>query len=98
VSDWQGSALRRCGEILFGNWKAKCGRRRKDWLTAVSPAADRSLGMQIQVLNSINGLEINEALVTLRRERRTRSLSAPILSIDGAPTQLAILAARQGIP
>jgi putative ABC transport system substrate-binding protein len=62
------------------------------------PAAGRSLGLQIQVLNASTSREIEEAFATLVRDRADALFVAPDSFFQSQRVQLATLASRYAIP
>jgi putative ABC transport system substrate-binding protein len=62
------------------------------------PAAGRSLGLQIQVLNASTSREIEEAFATLVRDRADALFVAPDSFFQSRRVQFATLAARHAIP
>jgi putative ABC transport system substrate-binding protein len=62
------------------------------------PAAARSLGLQIQVLNASTSREIEATFAALAREPADALFIAPDGFFRGRRVQLALLAMRQGIP
>ena len=61
-------------------------------------AAARVLGLQIQALNASNIREIDEAFTGLARERMDALFVAPDSFFNDRRVQLALLAARHGVP
>jgi putative ABC transport system substrate-binding protein len=57
-----------------------------------------ALGLQLRVLNAATGLEIDEAFATMGRERPDALFVGPDIFFNSRKVQLAILAARYGIP
>ena len=57
-----------------------------------------ALGLQLRVLNAATGLEIDEAFAAMGRERPDALFVGPDIFFNSRKVQLAILAARYGIP
>jgi putative ABC transport system substrate-binding protein len=66
-------------------------------LSEVQRAAS-AFGLQIQIFNASNGPEIETAFATISRERADALFVAPDAFFGSRRVQLAILAARNGIP
>jgi putative ABC transport system substrate-binding protein len=60
--------------------------------------AARALGLQLSVLSASTGQEIEEAFATIGRERPDALFVGPDIFFNSRKVQLAILAARYGIP
>ena len=60
--------------------------------------AARTMGLQVSVINAATGREIDEAFARMGRERPDALFVGPDIFFNNRRVQIAILAARYGIP
>ena len=96
-SDWGCCAISCLERFAWARWSPGNVVSAETTVREVQKAAD-AFGLKIQLLNARNSGEIEAAFAAMSRERAEALFVAPDFFFHGRRVQLAILAARNGIP